>query len=489
MNVSSPTRPRAVATLIAGVVAALALGAGTAGAGEASRTGGPVVLRMANGYSDLSYEPAVAYFVKRVREVSHGALRVEVVSEWGNFSPGFEQQVVRDLAAGKADLAWVGTRIFDTLGVRSFQALTAPMLIDSYPLERAVIASPIPNQMLESLGALEVTGLGVLADGLRKPIAVRGSLLAPADWGRVGFAAFRSRGQADAIRSLGGRPSEAWSDALADGLDAGTIQGFEKNLLVYRITGLATAAPYVTANVNLWPQTAALLANPARLAGLTAAQEGWLRRAASDAAARSTGLTDGDSRLVPALCRSGARFANASEADLAALRAAFAPDYARLARDPQTRAFIARIEQLKRTTPAGPALEIPAGCAAPARTTSSARVNTDPSVLNGVYRVSWSEQELLAAGASPGYARGNHGVLTWTLRAGGFVLDFSYPPLCHGTYAVSGATVSIRQGPGCHGVFKATWSLRNGQLRLHVRQASDGGDRALFGAKPWKKIG
>jgi TRAP-type C4-dicarboxylate transport system substrate-binding protein len=469
------------------VLTALIVASGTSGAPKA--TSGPVVLRMANGYSDLSYEPAVAYFVNRVRQLSHGALRIEVDSEWGDFSPRFEQQIVRDVAGGKADLAWVGTRIFDTLGVRSFQALTAPMLIDGYPLEQAVIKSAIPAQMLSGLDTLGVTGLAILADGLRKPIAAERPLLGPADWRGVTFAAFRSRGQADGIRALGARPTDAWSDALTSGLEAGRIQGFEKNLLVYRITGLAESAPYVTANVNLWPQTAALLSNPARLAGLTDAQQRWLREAAAQASARSTSLVGNDARLVAPLCKAGARFANASEADLTALRQAFTPVYARLGRDPQTKAFIARIRQLKRSTPPGPVLRIPAGCTGPHRTTSGARVNTEPSALNGAYRVSWTEKQLVAEGASASYAKHNHSVITMTMRDGVFAQRWSVPPGCEGTYAVSGNTVSLRQKQHCHGLVVARWTLTGRQLRLKVTTATDPGDRILYGAKPWHKIG
>ena len=48
---------------------------------------------------------------------------------------------MRAVAAGQVDLGWSGTRVFDTMGVTSFQALHAPMLIDSYALQHAVIAS------------------------------------------------------------------------------------------------------------------------------------------------------------------------------------------------------------------------------------------------------------------------------------------------------------------------------------------------------------
>src|SRR5207244_352022 len=134
-----------------------------------------------------------------------------------------EQQIVHDVAVGGADLAPVGTRVFDTLNVKSFQALTAPILIDDYPLEKAVIASDIPAQMLEELdsSALGVTGLAVFGDGLRKPVAVTRPLLGPGDWQGATFAAFRSQGEAEAVRALGARPTEIWGDllstALADG--------------------------------------------------------------------------------------------------------------------------------------------------------------------------------------------------------------------------------------------------------------------------------
>ena len=113
----------------------------------------------------------------------------------------------------------------------------------------------------------------------------------------------------------------------------------------------------------------------------------------------------------------------------------------------------------------------------------------DPAAIDGVYRVSWTEKEMAAAGAAVSYAHGNHGVLTWTLRDGSLELRFPAPPLCHGRYVVSGSTISISEGPGCHGRVVAGWSLNRGRLRLHVTQASDPGDRVLFGAKPWKKIG
>ena len=125
----------------------------------------------------------------------------------------------------------------------------------------------------------------------------------------------------------------------------------------------------------------------------------------------------------------------------------------------------------------------------------SAVPNTDPSVLNGVYRISWTEKELIAAGASHLYAHENlgaaHGkrlVITATLQDGHMAQQWSIPPGCLGSYAVSDDTVTILERVHCHGLVTASWSLGNGQLRLHITRATDAGDKYLFGAKPWKKL-
>ena len=151
------------------VLATAGCSGGSAGSEDkAGGSGEPVVLRLANTNGQLDFAPAVVDFVDRVEELSGGELRIEAVDEWGDSAPDAEQQVVRDVSAGEIDLGWVGTRVFDTLDVKSFQALTAPMLVDSYALESAVIESGMTEQMLDGLEDLGVVGLGVLPDGLRE---------------------------------------------------------------------------------------------------------------------------------------------------------------------------------------------------------------------------------------------------------------------------------------------------------------------------------
>jgi TRAP-type C4-dicarboxylate transport system substrate-binding protein len=327
--------------------------------------GGPVVLRMASGASDLSNSLPVAEFIRRVRALSGGSVQIKVISQWGDYAPSNEAQIVHAVGAGTVDLGWTGSEVFDTVGVPGLRALSAPMLIDSYPLEAAVLKTTIPARMLAGLSRVHVTGLAVLGDELRHPIAVRRPLLGAADWRGLSIGTSRSGIKEQAIQALGATPVVAFGPYRVHGLATRTIQGFELGLPRYVHVVPVPSARYVTANVVLWPLFDVLFANPARMGSLTAQQRGWLRQAAQQAAASSVSLVAGQNgSYIRQACTMGSRLATATHADLAALRAAFSPVYRSLDRNPQTRTFISQIEQLKRATPPGPAPVIPTGCAA-----------------------------------------------------------------------------------------------------------------------------
>lgn len=486
------------------VLSAIVLAAcgGTPGRDRLGGAAQPVVLHMANGYSNLDYEPAVDYFVKRVEEVSGGALRIAVEHKWGwgeNLSPGFEQDVVRDVAAGKVDLAWAGTRVFDTLEFNGFQALTAPMLIDSYAVEKAVIGSQIPRAMMEGLDQLGLVGLGILADGLRKPIAVERPLFGPEDWDGITFAAFRSNGHDRSIEALGARPIDVWGEALDQGLESGQIDGFEKSLLIYKLNGMEQRAPYVTANVNLWPQTAILLANPARFSTLTDEQRGWLQHAADEAVEQSLRLVDGDDELTTALCESGARFATASDGDIAAMREAFAPVYQDLQRDPRTKGFIADIAQLKEETPSGSPPMVPADCTVSAAPTDAASgaPSSGPTEIDGVYQMALTRAELVASPLvidADELNDENWGEFTMTLQRGRVVVSqqndvarSSYS----GTYSVHDDVLELvfDEAAVAGETWRFRWSFFRDTLSF-ARDASLGGESPTpFLIKAWTKVG
>ena len=476
-----------LATVALAVIAAVVAGGCGGGGGSGDKAGGsgePVVLRMANAYGDLQTAPVIEHFVSRVKERSGGNLRVQVASAWGDYADDAEQQVVGAVAAGKVDLGWAGARVFDTIGVSSFQALQAPMLIDNYALEQAVVASDMPGQMLQGLDKVGVRGLGVLADGLRKPVAVRHPLLGVGDWRGITFGTLKSQGQAQAIRSLGATPMEVFRRSRNQALLDGRLQGLEMDLLVYEHGALAQPAPYVTANVSLWPQLDVLFANPNRLARLTEQQRGWLQQAAQDAAGRVAALADRDAQSLKTACRSGARFANASAADLAALRGAFAPVYASLERDPQTKAFIEGIQALKQSTPAEAPLAIPAGCTGTAPQQPAASAGTAPADLNGTYRYVLTKEDARKVG-DPEVDQFPH-VNTVKLR------DGKVDGGCFGqgaTYSVTGDQITF-DTPEYGYSTTFTFSV-DGKANLHLTPAPsvDKGDAFECSYKPWTKIG
>jgi TRAP-type transport system periplasmic protein len=476
-----------LAALILAATATLAATAcsvgGDAGDDKAGGPGPPVELRLANTGADIAQTPAVEYFVERVGDLSGGEVRIKVVDQWAQFASDAEQQVVHDVAAREVDLGWVGSRVFDTLRVKSFQALTAPMLIDSYALENAVIQSGVTDDMMEGLDELGVIGLGVLADGLRRPIGVDAPILGPADWRGITFGTLSSEGQVEAIRALESDPSEIFGPDRKEALDKGTLQGFEFGLWLFTDPQWSSLAPYVAANVHLWPQMDVLLANSERLEGLTAKQRDWVEEAARDAAARSAALADTDAKSLDVACQSGARFAEASQADLAALQKAFEPVYADLRRHSGTKAFIERIQALKQSTPAEPGLSVPPECTGTAPDRPAVGAAQAPSDLNGTYRWVLTQKDADKVGdPETNYPHVN----TITLKDGH--LEGGCFGAKGGTYTVEDDRItfdSVEYDPNLTVTFAVD---EEGNLHLEPVPPIDPGDAFECFYKPWTRI-
>ena len=495
------------------ILAAAVIVTGCAGTGG-NKAGGPttlVVLRMASADGEAGYNPGVDDLLNRVDALSNGNLRIEMALGVGGFKPDAEQQVVHGVADGTYDLGVVGTRVFDTMGVNSFRALTAPMLIDSYGLEGAVIASDIPTSMLRSLDQLHVAGLGIMGGGLEKPVGTVKALLGPNDWRGIGFGVNRSGAIASAIDALAAKPREVSGPERDQALKEATIQGFEMNMFTYRRLDLVREAPYVTSNVNLWPQTLAVIGRPDRLASLSADQRGWLTQAIQETSAGSSDLMNTDAALIPQLCHDGARFADASNADINALQDALAPVNADLRQDAETSEFIARIEQLKQQV-STVAVVIPDGCTgqAPAnasRPSSQPSKTTSVTALDGTWEVTFTAKEFAAA---PGVDPSEIG----PEAQGTFALTFDRGdirgPLKDGekapeglTYVVQGDTLIIHasdasmggqvpsEGPG---IWTYRWSIYQDTLTFQKVSGDEPGcftgkcEPSVFVVKPWHRI-
>jgi len=167
--------------LVAPAAALVLFGCGGSTANKAGGTSAPkpVVLTVAN---PIAAPEELDTFVNEVNRLSGGSLKLDVISRWRWGQVSFETGVIKDVQAGKADIGIAGARAWDTVGDKSFEALTAPMLISSYALQQKVLSSPIAKQMLASLKGLGLTGLGIRPGPLRYAIGFGRPLLGPADY-------------------------------------------------------------------------------------------------------------------------------------------------------------------------------------------------------------------------------------------------------------------------------------------------------------------
>ena len=265
---------------------------------------------------------------------------------------------------------------------------------------------------------------------------------------------------------------------------------------------LSFLAPYVTANVSLWAQPVALIANPAVLDDLSDDQREALMQAGADAAEHSTDLVDGDAELVTALCAAGARFADVPPDDVEALRAAFAPVYTTLEQDAPTKQFIEQIEELKATVDPGPALSVPADCTGPAGPAvtvgTAAPSDASAAALNGTYRWTSTEEDARANGDArlvgaeilPWYPM----IGTMTLQDGTWELlwrgaNGAQATDGPGTYSIDGDRIVLSNPEEPHGSLAFTFATDDeGNVELEPLPPMQEDAKFVFAHYAWERI-
>jgi hypothetical protein len=196
----------------------------------------PVVLTLAD-HENGTLE--VQSWIRSVERRSSGTIRIDPRRGWRGDDPNFDRDTIADVRAGHVDIAKISARAWDEVGVPSFRALVAPLLIDSYPLERRVLQSNVPAQMLTGAAKANLVGLAVLPGLLRKPLGISRVLRAPRDYvgARIGI---RPGGVArQTIAALHAKPvvyppGDRAAVARLDGaeLDADVVSWYEPDELV-----------------------------------------------------------------------------------------------------------------------------------------------------------------------------------------------------------------------------------------------------------------
>jgi TRAP-type C4-dicarboxylate transport system substrate-binding protein len=427
-------------------------------------TGKPVTLTFANGNGTT---PDVQPFADAVARLSGGHIRIKFRSDWGRGRRDYEQRLIRDVAAGKVDLGWTGARAFDALGDRSFDALIAPLLIDSYPLEQKVVTGTAARSLLDTLKPLGLTGIGLLPGPMRTPIAVKHPLLSPADFRGLRMGYQGGPGLAANLSALGASPVRLPTGAEWRGFDA-----LEQHISSDAGNKYEHDAHYVSANVNLWPRVPVIFAGPSATKRLSGSQLALLRRAAVEAVpAAMASLRDAERAALKPLCAGGIHFVLASATQLNALRAALRPRYDAIARDPNAAKVLDAIRSARGSN--APAPEALPPCPKPAPPAASGPIP------DGKYR---------------GHVDAGLGNTEGPMRL----------ELSHDSYVLWTPNKAGRLGVGAEGIFETfrdhvtititgqyslhgTWSLHGDALRIRINDGEPG-DRHVWNRHPFARV-
>ena len=490
------------------VLAALLLATvvGCDAADRATKAGGSApVLTLRLGTNDAPASPVgpvLEDFADRVRQLSDGTLRIEPV--WtanGADLPAWDQRIARKVVAGELDLALVPTRAWDTEGVDSLRALSAPLLLTSQPLIRDVVSGDLVSDLMSGLPAVGVTGLALLPEGLRHVFSFGPPVVSPAGLAGARLRTPRSDTGYAVFRAWGAVPQDLvgadFEDAVADGRVAAADSSFA------RAATLPSPATTVAANVTPSATVHALVVRTSVLDGLTERQAEILGRAATAVRDELLASPPDEAALARAFCAAGGRVVNASPSDLLALETAAQPVHDVLAREPATQGLLASIRQRKAALPPPPDVPAcaPAPAAAPRRLPPGAPADTRGLFPEGVYRMSVTVDGLIAQGARPEDAETTGGAWTLTFAGGKVTIDdvserTGRSTTETGSYCVTGSRVTVArfQVGECAppALFDAAWELTGRELRFTDVVTADGRGTPLFdalwGGQVWIKV-
>jgi TRAP-type C4-dicarboxylate transport system substrate-binding protein len=437
----------------------LASGCSAAGKAGPDKAGGivtpaPLALRMAN---TRGYE--VDPFLERVATLSGGALTLTADVRLGQPTLTNEPEALRAARDGQVDIAIVPTRSFDAVGVKTFDALMDPMVVDSMALQDKVLADPVTRDMLRGLAPVGLVGVGVLPGPIRLPNGITRRMLGPATYAGARIATNASLISERALRTLGAVPVES----AFDGADMTGFDGLEQQASSVAANQYDGIVRWMTANVGLWPRPLAIVAGAGTWQRLTDAQRGWLAQAAQGALSDTTNQRS-DENDVAGMCRRGKiAIVSASASQISQLRRAFAPVDRWLRTDAVTAGYLDRIQTIKQQlgdAPSGQPVDCAELASRPRPTQPTGPGSASPlaspvpagqaSAIDGNYVMRTTAKDLAAAGAPPGeVVPGNWGDLRWVFDKGRFAStqfastksDGTTCTWAYGTYAIHGGQV------------------------------------------------
>ena len=505
-------------------VAIVVLGVTLAGCGAADKAGSEtLVLHLAANDGTMAQDqlPGPKAFLDSLASLSGGRIQVDFSLNFAGGGVDSETKLVQATAAGEVDGGWPSVRGFASAGIRGLQAVEAPMMLTSYAAVKELVSGPVAADLLGQLRGTGVVGLGLAVGPLRRPFAAKGPLLGPTDWQGIAFRSFDSPVQDATVRALGATPLHAGSEWIDD-IASGQLRGAEFDITQYSVNGYTSEAPYVTANVVLWPKVFVFTLSQKRWDALSDQQRTWVKAAAAAGTKASVDATYDETTVARTLCDAGVSFVDASPSQLAALHAAVAPVIAGLAADPVTSPLLAKIQSIAARHPETDVPNVPANCRTARGPAPTAPIpSTASSLPNGVYRQRVTLADAEAAGVP--LENGPQGTWTLTVKDGTFSLScrfISDPAHDCGNSHFDGATVEVgrllgedhtvyfvgdvgmlqkaigcalpesTQDGHCYVIppYWFTWAIQGDQLTFS-NPGGDPADSQMYSLRPWTRIG
>ena len=427
----------------------------------------------------------LAEYIAAVGRLSHGSILLELEEGWRLEDVESDRGTIADVAAGKVDLAKVAVGPLDTLGVKDFQAVMAPFLVDGLALEERLLTSDLPARMLPGLDRLGVRGVAMLPGEPRRPFGLTRRLTAASDYRDAVVGTAPSLVSAQTLRALGAT-ARAY---LPKNLPPWEFDGADLDLLTLERDHYDGPGSSLTANVALWPRAFVVVANPNVLANVTGNQRDALLEAAREAVGPAVARLRAEDRQEAAILCGRGRVAlvRATPTDTATLRAAVRSVYADLERDPQTRSFIRAIEAVKRRSPAPEPSQCPRQSPRGERGRSEPQARENVATpLDGTWEMTASRSQVIDVTQSPIASDADVGRYRLVLRRGratGFHLD---EPRWRsaGVFSVQGDVVRFRWA-GEVAVYR--WNAYRDTLTLHFLPGQEtGAPNPTFA--PWRRV-
>ena len=201
---------------------------------KAGSASSPVTLRIGTDDDPGAVAASqIEEFARQVDSLSDGRLVIEPVwSAAGESVVDVDQLIARMVMTGELEMGLIPARAWDTEGVTSLRALHVPFLVTSESLLDEVVSSDLAEQMLDGLGSVDVTGLALLPEGLRR-IFMFGDDEEPSfDLRNKVIWAPRSDTSYALYTSLGATPDNQDTEGRKRGVAEGTIHAQESSFSV-----------------------------------------------------------------------------------------------------------------------------------------------------------------------------------------------------------------------------------------------------------------